>query len=378
MKSKVIVIGDGWSALGTVGFLVSSGRNVTWIAGTGARIVTPVTSLECRSELKGVEAWKALAEAFGISCGEIQTGSFLREFRNKAFREPVWTKAPDTEARLSTQEEVLFGAERTIAPIYDARFSLTLNEIEGQIRAALSAHPNLERLEGIPVTGFQIDDGKVQAVILGSGETIEAEEVYYADRWAGIGALSGLPKALPFLRKREPMGILQATFNHEVPMGLGTQESFYGALHREPGEESDRHVWGYFSSNGLRSDWSICLSEEEGQDNHAIAKRLRRMKSALDKMFTGEAWLPASKPEFVNNVIGEQVRFEESMLFAHGEPLTEPARIPSIGNLAFLTDGYGPSYAFHQVAAALGLSAPRPNAEAENVDQSAPISPEQA
>ena len=57
----------------------------------------------------GVELWQRLARGFGVETGEAFSGSFLREFRNKAFREPVWTKAPTPEARKEVLKETLSG-----------------------------------------------------------------------------------------------------------------------------------------------------------------------------------------------------------------------------------------------------------------------------
>lgn len=88
---KTVVVGDGWAALGAVGFLAQAGVQVYWIAGTGARVLAPLPTME---QGPGVLVWKELAAKLGVPCGEPETGSYLREFRNKAFREVSWTKAP--------------------------------------------------------------------------------------------------------------------------------------------------------------------------------------------------------------------------------------------------------------------------------------------
>src|SRR4051794_21271833 len=98
-SEPVVVIGDGWSALGAVGFLVLAQRQVVWIAGTGTRILPPLASLEWGP---GVKAWAELASKLGVECGECHQGHFLREFRNKAFRAPVPEKVLWTpESRLA-------------------------------------------------------------------------------------------------------------------------------------------------------------------------------------------------------------------------------------------------------------------------------------
>jgi hypothetical protein len=380
MNKPVVVIGEGWAALGSVCALTRAGTPVCWVSGTGAKMISPLPTLEVGQSLRGLDIWSELASSFGIEVGESLTGSFLREYRNKSFREPVWTKAPSEESRASSMEETLWAPERRMAPLFEARFSLTMGELETQLREALISeeslkkYPGLKRIEEIPVTGLKLAPSehgreKVVGVILGSGEEIECERVIYADRWKSVPELQGLPKGLTFLRKRDPMGVLQAIFTHEAPIGVGLREGFFGPLHKEAGEDMDKHVWGYFSSDGRKSFWTICLAGEEVEDNHMIAKKLRRMKTALEKMFTGDSWLPAGVTDFMANVREEQVRFEEAVLFADGEQVVEPVHLPKIEGLSFLTDGYGASCALHQVGIEFDLfSTLDSNSQAESVD----------
>ncbi|MEK6580143.1 MAG: hypothetical protein AABZ55_13025, partial [Bdellovibrionota bacterium] len=211
-------------------------------------------------------------------------------------------------------------------------------------------YPNLKRLDGVPVTGFTVKSGQVSQVQLGNGQCVDCSSVIFADRWASINKIAGVPKPVLFLKGRDPQGVLQITFRHEVPVGLGVTESFSGSLRLEPGEKKERKFWGHFSSDGKTSFWSICFSAEQAEDNHEIAKKLRQMKGALDRMFVGSAWIPAGKKDFMSNVMDEQVRFEEAMLFGAGEKLISPEKVKSIENLYFVTDGYGPSQAAWQIA----------------------------
>jgi hypothetical protein len=240
------------------------------------------------------------------------------------------------------------------------------NEVEEKIRLLLTGEHGHEegaewrsfirRIEEVPVGSLKLEGDQVLAVVLGSGEEIACDAVYYADRWDALPRIQGLPKNLPFIRGREPASVLQAAFGHEFPIGNGLSEGFYGALHKESGEEFERHVWGHFSSDGLRSYWTLCLTGDEVEDNHQIAKKLRRMKSALDKMFTGSSWLPEGKPEFMTNGVGEADRFHEGVDFASGKPPEAPVTLPSLQGVCFVTDGYGISSALRQVAAALGIA----------------------
>ncbi len=374
-KRTTAVIGDGWAALGAAGLLAQAGNDVVWITASGARCVPPLPTLEAGP---GVAIWAQLATRLGIPLGDAETGSFLREFRNKAFREPAWTKAPTPGDRRNVRDEMLWEAERSIAPAFEARFESDAGELEALIRAAVHALPGIRRIEGVPLKGFQFENGKIKAVVLGSGEAVPADRVIYADRWPLLAGLEGLPKGLPFLRKREPSGLLQATFAHRAPIGAGLKEGFFGAVHKEAGEETQRHVWGYFTGNGERSVWSFVVAANESEDNHEIAKRLRRMKQTLDRMFTGAEWLGAAGTEFMSTVVGEQVRFEEELVLAGGEVPAEATALPDLEGLWFVTDGYGPSAALQQIGLLLreelGLQPAESVAEKASAE-SAPAAP---
>lgn len=371
VKNRIVVVGDGWAALGAVGFLVTSGieaLEVTWISGTGTRILAPVSSLEWGA---GADLWKQLSLKLNLEWGESRDGIFVREFRNKSFRLPAWSQAETLDEKTEVKNESLWGPERSWVGGYEAQLQVTFGELEEQIRqqvaAIQAASPlSLKKIEQNPVTGFQVDAGKVRAVILGSGERIECDEVIFADRWGVIPSLDGVPKPVSFLRNRESMGILQASLSHDPALSSGVRESFFATL---PGEEK-KHVWGYISSDGKKSTWTLGLSPEEGEDNHAIAKKLRKMKSILEKMFSGTAVVPAEAGAFERTIADEQVRFEEDSIFGTGKPLVEPCSLKGLEGVFFLTDGYGPSFSIQQVASYLSTHGilTRTNTEAENVN----------
>jgi hypothetical protein len=347
MSQKAVgVIGDGWAALGAVGFLSSQNIPVRWFAGTGAKLCPPLPTFK---QAEGVSAWIELAKRYGLDAGEPQVGSFLREFRNKAFREPLWTKAPTPEARESALKECIsWSAERQVIGSFEIRCEISLGDLEEQLRKKIAEAPGVTRVVDIPVQELMIESGAVQGVILGSGEKVELQHVIFADRWSSLVELKGLPKLLPFARNRHPVSALQATFQHEARMGEGLREGFFGAPHKEPGEELERNIWGYFLGQGNRSVWTLYLTSEELEDNHEIAKKLRRMKQTLDRMFSASGWLPPGKETFMSTVTGEQVRFEESLIFSSGKSPEAPIHLEELSGLAFLTDGYGPASALRQ------------------------------
>ncbi len=368
-SKPVAVIGDGWAALASVGFLASSGVDVKWIVCRGARILSPLASLEWGP---GVSVLNELALKLGVTCGDLQTGLWIREFRNKAFREPMWAKSPTPEDRLQVRNELLWEPERQVVGVFEARWDLmTPVEIEGEIRKGLVSgrFPHLSRVEGVPVVGFEKNGNDVVAVKLGSGESIECSQVVYADRWSHLPGLEGMPKGMSFLRNREAMGVLQASFTHDFPSGGGAPASSYFApLFRAPGKDIERHVWGHFSSDGKKSVWTLCLSPEEIEDNHEISKKLRRLKGTLDRMFQGSDLIPPGKLNFGATILEEQVRFEEEAFFTQGKALTEPLTMPEVVGLVILTDGYGSSRAFQQVGEMLGVAGSSKSAsvDAEN------------
>ena len=390
---EAVVIGDGWGALATVGFLVQNLREkalitgtspehgIVWVAGSGTHMLAALPGMETGP---GVELWSRLARGFGIETGAAATGSYLREFRNKSFRSPAWAKAPTPEARKEVIEESLWNAERRLVPLLETRFELTVNELEARIRAFVTGDSEesapwralIRRIEGLPAAGFAAEEGSVRSVTLASGEQINCSQVYYADRWADLPGMTGLPKDLAFIRRREPTSLLQAHFLHSQPVGEGVKEGFFGSVHKESGEDFERHLWGHFSSDGLQSFWSLCITSDEVEDNHQIAKKLRRLKNGLDKMFAGSSWVPQGdgSSEFMNNVRAESVRFLETVLYAEGEEPVAPVTLKQMAGLRLITDGYGPSSALQQVGLALGLPAELagPDSEAENVDLGGP------
>jgi hypothetical protein len=190
--------------------------------------------------------------------------------------------------------------------------------------------------------------------VLTTGETGVARRLIFADRWSALPAVVGMPKPIPFLRSRDPIGALQAVFTHDIAVGADRAEGFYGPIQRESGEEFQRNLLGHFFDGGRRSVWTVFIGASEAEDNHEIAKRLRRIKQALDKMFTGEGWLPAGKKGFLSTIMGEQVRFEENVVLAAGELLNEAQRVGKFPAALFVTDGFGPSAALEQVGRLLG------------------------
>lgn len=355
MNQSTIVIGEGWSAIASVGFLASSGQSVIWISGTGSRNLPPLPFLEAGAAAQG---WSELLKRLLIIDEAPQSGHYLREFRNKSFARAPWHKAPTLSDRIQVRDEMIWASEARFAPAFEARFELSFGELEEKIREKLLSMENVKHLTGVPVTGFEHSSTEGDApisVLLASGEKVHGLRVIFADRWTSLIGMEGLPKGNSLNRNRAPFGLLQAEFRHTHAMAHTTmQEAFYSLMHKDPGEEDARSMWGYFMDEGKRSIWSVTLAEDECEDNHSIAKKLRRIKQTLDRMFTGSEWLPENMKTFMESVESEQVRFVEACVFSKTDVLTEASTLPKTPHLSFITDGFGPSAAMLQTLSLLG------------------------
>lgn len=378
-KQSVVVVGDGWAALAILAHeLGATDHSVIWIAGSGSQLLSPLPA----TTLEGARGWKQAAAFLGLDLGEIQAWPEgerqipgLRFFRNKSFR--PWNPA-DTES--------LPKAEKNWVTLSGARFELGFPEVERLLRNRIESYLppeggtrqagkyRLRRISGASVRGLVLEDGQVTRVELSSGEQLPAQRVYACDRWSELPNWSGLPKGLPFLRKRDAYGILQATFLHDpvvAPFFAELGEGYFAAIQREAGEEAERHVWGGFhapldamagAEAHWKSTWSLCIDPEQVQDNHAIGKRLRRMKAALDKCFAG---ILGEERSFQSTIRDEAVRFEEEAVFSNGQPPRGTIELPHVEGVYFLTDGYGPAEAIHQAMQAQGWVPQEQAVEAE-------------
>lgn len=342
---KTVVVGEGWAAMGALARVLSetqeeSGHEIHWVSGSGGRVISPFASIE---STQGAILLEELCAQLDLSLGERVEGiSFVREFRNRSFREPAWIKGVDLEEKRSIRAVELWAPETALVPVEEVRWEPSLVEIEEQVRERLLGHSRIRRIAGVPVEGFKVDSGVVSGVLFGSGEELAADRVIYADRWSSLGRLSGLPKALPFMRGRDPMGVLQVIFNHASSIRPEVQEGFFATLNRDSGDAQDRQVFGHFYREGQESIWTTAVTPEEGEDNHLVAKRLRKMKQSLEKMFAQSEWAPG---EFSATIKNEQVRFEEGVILSSGEIPLQPVKMEkgaqALSGIEFVTDGYG-------------------------------------
>lgn len=340
-----LVVGDGEIALWKILFALSKqdeSRRVLWVAGKGAQILPVLPSFPAHPSFV---RW---LESFGDQFGRMQSGHFLREFRNKAFRDPSWVRSGDSPQKHLWEPEVRFLIRDEL------RLDLTPLDFERWLRETVLAEqgPNLFRLEGVPVDEV-VPRAKLR-VRLGTGENIEVDRLIWADSWNELRRVEGLSRlTAPTLRGRDPMGVLQIQLKHRVPMGVQEgrilNEGVLIGLHRESGESFDRNLWGYFADQGRKSLWTVALTSEESENNHEIAKKLRRAKAALEKVFGVAPWLPSGMTTFAETVEFEKVRVLEKVLYQGGTVPASPLTFGVLPGFELLTEGYGLESAFEQI-----------------------------
>ncbi len=343
MRDNFIVIGNSWSAIISVGYLLALGKKVQWIENTGGHLDLPVTCLPAVDQLRWI---KKLSEIYDLSLGEFQEGQLIREFRNKSFQPPLW------------EDEVeLWEPERCLIPLNHGRFDVIFAHWVNDLKSNLVEHPLLERVQGISVTEIN-HKGDQWFLTLTSGDQKQGDEVIWADRLESLKPVSGLKKTFSihtpqkgeikfrfsdFGSKLHSVGAIQVKFIHHWPIKEGLSETFIMTPHRDAKENFDRRVIGYFSADGLKSEWTILLNHYEIESNHEIAKKLRKLKQTLNRTLQILGWLPEGVKDFQATVQSEQVRFEENVLWASSWNVSQPIEVHLKDSTSFsvITDSKG-------------------------------------
>lgn len=324
-----VVLGNGWSALGVLSQSLQMGRKALWLTGTGSHYfpLLPV--------LSGNEAAEAGQKIFSIIQreGAILEGCWVREYRNKAFHIPRWVQ--DSEER-----ENFWEAERGWLQVEQMRWEgRHWVEMESDLRQLLESSELIQK-ESHTVLQKITPTESAWRLELADGRQVSCQNVWIGDRLHALHEVEGIPRPIAFFRGRSPHGVLQVVFSHAKAQEFGWEEAIYAPLGREAGESVQRHVWGYFFDQGQRSVWTVVIAPEEAEDNHQVAKKLRKVKQALDKIFPG----------FLERIDSEQVRYEEGSLYTSGKPVREPVAMPGMPGVFLMTDGYGPSLALLQAS----------------------------
>lgn len=257
-----------------------------------------------------------------------------REYRNKAFQP------------LDREVEEYWGPEQFLVERPVNGWPLETHGWLKKLSDVLRANELIDVIEGDPVASWSLTNAGVD-VVLGSGTELKLAKIIYADLWSTLAETHGLPKAsFAFTRQTDNLGVLQLELNHPERVGLGLDNSFCAPLTREAGEEHQRHVWGYFKNGGRSSLWTVLLNIEESEENREIAKKIRKIKQTLNKVFIGEPWVKNPKKEFCDELSGERVKFVDGGMLHFHKPLAEMPALPktkedSEKKIFFVTDGQG-------------------------------------
>lgn len=354
MKS-VVVVGEGLSAAVAVWGCLRKGLPVHWVSPHAVSALPVLGTIE---QGVGAEVALGLAEALGFDGLRLAPGNYLREFKNKSFRTPGWSREQDPVERQKVGQSQLWPGEGWLGGFNEVDLGVPFSAILERLRAELNhaeQNSSLWRRVGVPIQSFVIEQGYITGVLLASGDLLPCDQVFYADRFSPLAQIQGVPKSTAWLRRRHPIGLLQAAFTHARPWLQAAGQGFFTLIHRESGEEHDRHVWGHFSADGTQSYWTIAVTPEEGEDNAQLGKRLRRMKAALEKMFSGAEWASVEEGGFIGSLRDERVRYVEEGSSQGGEPRTHGWRLHGIEGFVALSDAFGVEPALATLGEVLGL-----------------------
>lgn len=335
-----IVIGSGWSAVGACFLLRQQGKKVTWLHGSGAKVQDPLGLLDPKEKLECF--WK-VAKQLGFQKDQHSETAALREFRSKAFGVPEWNSEQEKNDRFH-------GVEKVLIPVRGIRCEWDLAEFEKAIRSKVLEDPEVETQDFAPVQNLKV--GEVQ---LQSGESFSSPLIIYADRWvdlptqgvSGEFLLAGKRRRFrDFNRKTKPCGLVQLEIVHRESLPF-IEQAFLSSTPKEPGETFCRSIMGYFFDGGKKSIWTMFLQEDEGEDNHQISKRIRKIKNQLNKIFN----IGTEGHSFLETISHERVRFEDAYFFSSGSSIKDlPKMEEKNQKVLFLTDGFGFSVSWSQLS----------------------------
>lgn len=319
-----LVIGDGLAAVASVLSWVRLGHRVNWIPGSRVAMTHPMNAM---AQGPGASFFGGLLLSLGLVDRMPEEGSFLREFRKSNFVPADWVKKSTDEERTALRDEYFVDGERVLTPIHEVSFGQSWCDLEEEMRILALASPLVRYLSHAVVTSVSFEDSRV-LVQLSEGEPIRASHLLGCDRVSALATIEGLGKTTTLFRSRRTHSVLQLFLKHPTFQNASITSAFFAPLHREAGEEQARNLLGSFFNDGRESVWTVVLPEGEGEDNAAIAKRLRRMKQALDKMFSASEHLPEGKTSFLSVIENEQVRFLENEIYSSGAEVREAVSLP--------------------------------------------------
>lgn len=286
------------------------GISVRWICEHESLLQVPHTAID------GWEVAENLANVcrhFGIEVGDGGQGS--PESRSR-----YWSK--QWNDLTADRFEDIDRSEFSIFPREEFYFQRPLPLILAELRRAILNSSNV--VFQTDVTSLDIKKNGDDWTILSSGNSPwSGSKVAVTDsNWArvlGWGSAWTRLKPRPALQLHWEHGtqvgelLRNDIANYQtmvIPLGHDSQES---------GTKHLRHAMGWFSDEYSRSVWTSILTSEEAEDNHAIVKRIRKLKQAFAKV----SGLPEAAvaehvhfiPEFAVNSFSPKVTLENGMIW---------------------------------------------------------------
>lgn len=351
-NAPVIVYGEGSSAVFTIQALLQRGEHVVWAAGSGAKLLPVMPYVKSELALATLQQ----AQLFLEGEASFAKGTFHRVFRNKSFKMPSWKRTADLSVQASAFEEMVSDTERTFCGLQEFKITnVQITALEQMLREKIDSNALVTKVSTAPVVELEVFEqgGKIQ---FANGFITEFKQFFYCDSFA---ELKSIPKLFTILKHQVGnvksanfQSALQVVFTHSVPLLQTLETGLMIPLTREAGENTDRHVIGYFIEP-MKSIWTVFLQPEEVEENHEIMKKLRRMKQALNKAFDSPDFLPEGMKEFMATVQKEQVRFEESYLATSGSLKASAAN----ADFVLLSDSLGFSSSLERIATEFGYDA---------------------
>jgi len=363
MSKTALVSGNNWISSALVFRLLKEKKadKVIWLKPVKPHMPAPLPSLD---KNLGGSNWVELFREAGLfedSFEEPEEGLGLREFKNRSFQVPAWVSSPNPKDRMEILKDYLWGPESNMAPAIELTFPKPWSDYIGELREILGKDDRIDIKEGMEIISCEKTEEKIQ-VRLSSDDQVTVDDFYYCGDVSQFGKIDGVEKTFEVGGKRirwsdvnrkwKPFGAVQVEFIHSIALNQFTATSFFAPITRDSGETSHRHLWGSFFENGKRSRWTVYLTAEEQEDNHAIARKIRKIKQTLNKMFNGSDWLPSNCKEFTDTVERETVRLEENFLYTESPRLTRAISVLDTGYL--LTDQFGPESISVQLATVFG------------------------
>ncbi len=288
-----LVIGAGVSGLLTSALLLKAGKSVQLVekqATAGGRFSPELRQgfvLGSGFSFADASWWLAIADRLGISAEvlPISQGAAL------AHSSKGWGPIDDL-------------------PSWENHFARTCTEFPSQglygiVHSLLkfcSEHSNFQFTPEMPVTGIEVESGKVQLVRLGADASCKPQEVHYSADYKtlmevlqGPGVPEPGPERVSWLKKYRKTQSQPAVVIELAHKGKVTEFTETLLLPFSAGEKEDRrYLVGSFVSNrdpklapeGFSlSSWILPLSETEWGDNHETMKKIRAGKRLIEKAF---------------------------------------------------------------------------------------------